>query len=150
MLELSAIAWVRTPPEKRSFLPKSPEASGPILHIVDGLLLGVGQSRKHSWGRFPGNFALFVQVPHRLARLLNTSKDLGDQLGSGAAYSVIFDPLIFNIDPEPKHLGHAKSHSCVLTVNRRSLLSEISVTREWLLEEETSFSPGESTFFRIL
>jgi hypothetical protein len=72
----------------------SPEASGPILHIVDGLLFGVGQSRKHSRCRFPGNFALGVEVPHGLAGLLEFPKNLGDQFGSGPACGVIFDPLI--------------------------------------------------------
>jgi hypothetical protein len=97
----------------------SPEASGPIFHIVDGLLLGVGQSRKHPRRRFPGDFALFVQVPHGVTRFFEFSKNLGDQLGSGAACGVIFDPLIFNIDPKPKNLGDAEFHSCALGRTRQ-------------------------------
>jgi hypothetical protein len=108
----------------------SPEASGAILHIVDGLLLGVRHSRKHSGGRFPGNFALAGEVPHRIPRFFEFSKDLGQKLGSGAAWAVIFDPLVLDIHPKTKAPGHAESHSCVLTVNRHSLLSEISVIRE--------------------
>jgi hypothetical protein len=37
-------------------------------------------------------------------------KNLGDQLGSGVACGVIFDALIFDINPEPKNLGHAEFH----------------------------------------
>jgi hypothetical protein len=53
----------------------------PTEHI-DGLLLGVGQSRNHSWGRFPGNSAVSLQVPHGVSRCLEFPKNLGDQLGS--------------------------------------------------------------------
>jgi hypothetical protein len=83
---------------KNVFLAVSPEASGPIVQfIVQRLLLGVGQPRKHPWRSFPGNFALFVDVPHRVTRFFEFPKNLGDQLGSGAAWAVIFDPLIFNM-----------------------------------------------------
>jgi hypothetical protein len=61
----------------------SPEASGAIVHIVDGLLFRIGQSRKHSRCRFPGNFALFVEVPHGVTSFLEFAKNLGDKLGSG-------------------------------------------------------------------
>jgi hypothetical protein len=40
-------------------------AVSPIRKIVLGFLLGIGQSRKHSRGRFPGPPG--VEVPHRLS-----------------------------------------------------------------------------------
>jgi len=82
----------------------SPEASEAIVQIVDGLLFGVGQSRKHPRARFPGNFALVVEAPHGLAHLLEFSKNLGDQRGSRAAWPVISDPLVFDIHPKTKDL----------------------------------------------
>jgi hypothetical protein len=100
----------------------SPEASGAILHIGDGLLLGIGQPGQHPRCRLTGNFALGVKVPHSVTRFFEFPKNLRDSLCSGAGRTVIFDPLIFDINPESKNLGHAEFHSSVLTVNRRSLL----------------------------
>jgi hypothetical protein len=47
--------------------------------------------------RLPGNFTIGVEVPHGVTSFLELAKDLGDQLGSEAAWPVIFDPLIFDI-----------------------------------------------------
>jgi hypothetical protein len=88
----------------------SPEASKPILHIVDGLLFGIGQSRKHSRCRFPGDFSVGVEVSHGVTCFLEFHKDLGQEVGSGAAWAVIFRPLIFDIYPESKNLGHVEFH----------------------------------------
>ena len=70
----------------------------------------VCQPRNHSWGRFPGNFSVGIRKAHVITRFLESPKNLGLGLGSGAAWAVIFDPLIFNIDPETKDLGHLKFH----------------------------------------
>jgi hypothetical protein len=142
-------------PLKTNFSVMSPEASGPIPQIVLGLLFGVGQSRNHSWGRFPGNFALFVEVPHGVTRFLEFSKNLGYELGSGAAWAVIFDALIPNIDPESENLGHAEFHCCVLTVNRRSSCIEISVflkgaiSRFWGGQARDGFFRNNRSNFRL-
>jgi hypothetical protein len=112
---------------KSGFPAKSPEASGPLRQfVIPGFLLSVGQSRKHPRRRFPGNLAFGVEVPHGVTSFLEFPKNLGDQVNSGSAWTVIFDPLIFDIDPKSKNLRHAEFHSCALTVNRYSLLSEIS------------------------
>jgi hypothetical protein len=102
-------------PLKSTISARSPEASEAIVHIVDGLLFGVGQPCQHPRRRLPGNFALGVEIPHRVTGILEFSKNLGDQLSSGAAWAVIFDPLMFDIHPESKNLGHSDFHSCVLT-----------------------------------
>jgi hypothetical protein len=121
--ESSSPSNPKTPPGTRISWLRSPEASGPFLHIVDGFLFGVSQSRKHSRCRFPGNFALFVEVPHGVTHFFELPKNVGDQLDSGAAWVVIFSPVIFNIDPESKTLRHAEFHSCSLTRNSQSVAS---------------------------
>jgi hypothetical protein len=72
-----------------------------------------------SRGRFPGNFTLGVEAPHGVTGFFEFSKNPGNQLDSGEARDVFFDPLIFAIHPKSKNLGHAESHSCVPT--RKSL-----------------------------
>jgi hypothetical protein len=90
--------------------------------VIPGFPFGVGKSRKHPRRRFPGDFPLGVEVPHRLARPLEFPKDLGQKVGSRSACGAIFDPLIFDIHPEPKHLGHAEFHSYRPKKDGRSLL----------------------------
>jgi hypothetical protein len=94
----------------------SPEASETIVHIVNNFLLGIGQSRKHPWGRFPGNFSLFGEIPHGITRFFEFPKNLGYEFGSGAAWPVIFDPVIFDIHPKSKNLGHMNCDSSTLIV----------------------------------
>jgi hypothetical protein len=89
----------------------SPEASGPIVHIVDGLLFGIGQSRKHSRRRFPGHPAVGVQKAHSVTGFFEFPKNSRDQLGSGEAWTVISDALKFDIHPKPKNLCHGEFHS---------------------------------------
>jgi hypothetical protein len=128
----------------------SPEASGPIVHIVDGLLLGVSQSRKHPRGRFPSNFALGVDVSHGLAHLFEFSQNFGYEFGSGEAREVFLDPLIFDIYPKTKDPGHTNFDFSTLTANCRSSCIEISVIRKWFLEAKTGFAGTQLRFSGIL
>jgi hypothetical protein len=59
----------------------SPGASGPLRHfVVPGLLLGVGQPRKHPGSGLPGHPAVSVQKAHSVTGFFEFSEDLGDQL----------------------------------------------------------------------
>jgi hypothetical protein len=60
-------------------LTKSPQASGPIRHIVPGLLLGVGEPGQHSGSGFPGNSAVSGQVPHGVTSFFEFAQNLGNQ-----------------------------------------------------------------------
>jgi hypothetical protein len=88
-------------------LAKSPEASEPIRQVVPGLALGVGQPGQHSGRRLPGNSAVGVQVPHGFAHFFESAKDLGEHVGFPAAEMLIFDVLVFGVNPEPRNLGNA-------------------------------------------
>ena len=125
MFEVKAIAWVNTPP-KSVFPTKSPEASGLVRQIVDGLLFGIGQPRQHPRCAFPGNPAVGIQVPHGVTRFFKFPTNLGKKLGSGAAWSVICGPRIFDIHPESKNSGHSVFHSGTPAI----VVNKISVIRE--------------------
>jgi hypothetical protein len=71
----------------------SPEALDPIRDIVPGLLFRIGQSRKHPRGRFPSNFAFGVETPHGVTGFFEFPKNLGQELGFGASWLMIFYPL---------------------------------------------------------
>jgi len=59
---------------------KSPEPSGQVmLGIVASLLFGIGQSREHSRGGFPGDLALGIEIPHRLTGLFVFAEDFNEQ-----------------------------------------------------------------------
>jgi hypothetical protein len=101
----------------------SPEASGPIRPVVFDLTFGIDQSRKHSRCRFPGNFAFGVEAPHSVTGGFELAKDLGQKLGSGAAWAMIFDPLIFDIHPKSKDPGHTNFDQSTLIAKIADLRS---------------------------
>ena len=75
----------------------SPEASDAIVHIVDGLLFGVGQSRKHSRGRCPGNPAVNVQKAHSVTGFFEFPKNLSQKAISHIRLNPSHPDTIFRV-----------------------------------------------------
>jgi hypothetical protein len=95
---------------KSTFSVMSPEASGQINQVVPGLLFGVVQPYQQPGSCFPANSAVSVQVPHGVTGFFEFPEDLRDHLGPGAMGALIFDVVVFDIDPESNNLRHPKLH----------------------------------------
>jgi hypothetical protein len=68
----------------------------PIRHVMDDLLFGVFQLRQHPGGRFPGNAAVSIEVPHGVTGFLEFAKNLGEQLCSRGGEELMSYVLIFD------------------------------------------------------
>jgi hypothetical protein len=115
------------------FFAKSPEASGPFSQIMDDLLFGVFQLGQHPGGRFPGNAAVRIQVPHRVTEFLEFAENLGEQLCPGEGQELVFYVFIFDIHPKPEGFGHVEFHSRTPVKIRRTLAKISDVNRNLAL-----------------
>jgi hypothetical protein len=81
-----------------------------MLRIFHGLTFGVSQPIEHAWCRFPANFSVGPQVPHRVSRLLEFVQDLGDESMPAFEECRIFSLLARDIYPEFQLFGHPQFH----------------------------------------
>jgi hypothetical protein len=62
---------------------RSPEPLRKVFQVILSIAFGVGQHRQESRTRFPGDFAIRIEVPHGVAAFLVLVQNLSDQLPFG-------------------------------------------------------------------
>jgi hypothetical protein len=71
-----------------------------VLCILQRLAFSVSQSAQHPLRRFPANFSVGSQMPHRVSGLLEFVQDLGDESMPAFGDRLGFSLLALNIYPE--------------------------------------------------
>ena len=89
---------------------KSPEELWKIRHIVLGLAFSIGQHRQKSRTRFPTDFALVIEIAHRISTSFVLPQNLSYELTFGEINVIGFYVVVGDIDPEPQGLVHSDFH----------------------------------------
>jgi hypothetical protein len=94
-----------------------------MLQVVNSITFRIGQPVEHPWCRFPANFAIGLDAPHRITGLFELGEDLCHQplfREAGMAWSFSAD---FHLNPESEFWTHMKFHFLSIMVCFSELLS---------------------------
>jgi hypothetical protein len=81
------------------------------LQVILSIAFGVGQLCQKSRTRFPGDFAIRIEVPHGVAAFLVLMQNLRYELTFGEINMVQFYVLVGDTDPEPQGFVHGEFHA---------------------------------------
>jgi hypothetical protein len=99
----------------------SPEPLRKVFQLILSIAFGVGQHRQKSRTRFPGDFAIRIEVPHGVAASFVLPQDLRYELTFGETNVIQFYLVVGDIDPEPESLVYVQFHA------------RLAVTEEWIV-----------------
>jgi hypothetical protein len=89
---------------------RSPEPLRNVFQFILSIAFSIGQHRQKSRTRFPGDFAIRIEVPHGVAAFLVLVQNLSDQLPFGQFRMIEFNVLIGDIHPESQGPVHSEFH----------------------------------------
>jgi hypothetical protein len=77
-----------------------------MLQVINGIAFSVSQPVEHPLRRFPADFSVRSQVPHRVSGLLEFGQDLGDEDLPAFRRQLSLSLLARDIYPELQLFGH--------------------------------------------